>query len=356
MRGTAGRMGVAVVGVGLIGERRARVAASHPRTRVVVLADADAGRAARLASEFGCEHTTRWEEAVRRNDVDVVVVATPNILLAPVGLAALRAGKHVLCEKPMAVRAGEAERMVDAAHRARLVLKVGYNLRHHPAIAKAHELFSRGAVGEPLIVRACYGHGGRPGYEKEWRGDPALSGGGELIDQGVHLIDLSRWFLGDFSDVRGLVTTSFWKRAPVEDNVFAVLSAARGRVAHLHASWTQWRNRFRFELFGTGGYLIAGGLGGSYGPESLVLGIRNPTKPPPRERSWAFPEGDDSWRGEWREFIGAIRTRREPHASGRDGLQVLRVVEALYRSSRDGRAVDIGRSTGHTGGRHEKRG
>jgi len=339
-RGNA-RMGVAVIGMGLIGERRARVAAVHPRSRLSVLVDTDARKAARLASELGCDSGTRWEKAVRRDDVDIVVVATPNNLLSPVGTAALRAGKHVLCEKPMAVRVKEAEGMVQEARRSGGMLKVGYNLRHHPSIAKAHELLSRGAVGDPILVRACYGHGGRPGYEREWRCDPAVSGGGELIDQGVHLIDLSRWFLGDFTEVRGLVTTAFWENAPVEDNVFATLKTGEGRVAHLHASWTQWRNRFRFEVFGTRGYLIASGLGGSYGPESLVWGKRNPLKPPPTERSFSFPGGDVSWRKEWRDFISAIRAGRQPLAAGVDGLRVLTVVEAIYRSSRTGRAIRI---------------
>lgn len=334
-------MKIAIVGAGLIGERRARAASSHPATTLALAIDIDKERASGLGRELGCAWGLDWREAVECGDIDAVVVATPNNLLAPVSMAALKAGKHVLCEKPMAICVDDAERMVETASGSGVTLMVGYTLRHHPAIAKARELLASCAVGEPMFVRGCYGHGGRSGYEAEWRFDPEISGGGELIDQGVHLIDLSRWFLGEFDEVSGTVSASFWDIVPLEDNVFATLRTPAGRVASFHASCTQWKNRFTFEVFGKNGYLIVEGLGGSYGPERLVHGIRDAENPPPKEETFLFDEVDIAWRNEWGEFVQAIEAGREPLVGGHDGLQVLRIVEAIYRSAKSKKAEKL---------------
>src|SRR5207237_7906533 len=122
-----------------------------------------------------------------------------------------------------------------------VLVKVGFNHRFHPAFRKARTLFDAGAIGPLLYIRARYGHGGRLGYEREWRADPRLSGGGELLDQGVHLIDLARWFAGDFTQVTGHVASYFWP-IPVADNAFALLTTAGGQAALLHPSWTARKN------------------------------------------------------------------------------------------------------------------
>ena len=325
----------------MVGSRRALVAAGHPGTELAIVVDVDRMRAERVAGEFGCRAGTDWREAVGRDDIDIVVVSTPNNLLAEVGTEALRSGKHVLIEKPMAVRVEDAESMVEEARRLGRKLKVGCNLRNHPAVAEAREILVSGAIGEPMFLRGCYGHGGRPGYDKEWRCDPEKSGGGELVDQGIHLIDISRWFLGDIDEVSGFISTAFWKIAPLEDNVFALLRTADGKVASLHTSWTRWRNKFQLEVFGKKGYLVIDGLGGSYGPERLVLGTRVPDSPPPREERFDFDGVDVSWTKEWEGFIRCIRDDSEPLASGYEGLQVQRVIRAIYESAQRGAVVKV---------------
>jgi len=216
--------------------------------------------------------------------VDVVVVSTSTRFLPVVAQKALAAGKHVLCEKPFGRRVDEVLPAVEEAARRKLCLKVGYNHRYHPAIAKAHVLLEEGAIGDILFLRCLYGHGGRPGYEREWRVDPELSGGGQLLDQGVHALDLFRWFLGEFEEVTGTVSTAFWPIAPTEDNVFATMRAPCGAVAHLHASWTYWKNTFAFDVFGQKGYLRVSGLGGSYGLERLCWGFRKKPGDVPEEQ------------------------------------------------------------------------
>jgi predicted dehydrogenase len=130
--------------------------------------------------------------------------------LAPVTIASLESGKHVLCEKPLGRNFAEAEQMVAAAGKTGRILKTGFNHRHHPAVWKARELVRQGAIGPLMFIRAVYGHGGPPGYEKEWRADANLSGGGELLDQGVHILDLCRWFMSDFAEAFALTGTFFW--------------------------------------------------------------------------------------------------------------------------------------------------
>src|SRR3954452_17046716 len=175
-------MRVAVVGCGLVGTRRA-AAALKASDVVVVVADLDVRRAAAVAETTGARVAYDWQAALEA-DVDAVVVATFNRGLMPIALAALRARKHVLCEKPLGRNAAEARAMLDASLAAGKTLKTGFNHRHHPAVMQAHELLQAGAIGEPTGIRAAYGHGGRPGYEREWRADAELAGGGELLDQG----------------------------------------------------------------------------------------------------------------------------------------------------------------------------
>jgi predicted dehydrogenase len=270
-----------------------------------------------------------------------VVVATFNDTLSEITEDALRHHKDVLCEKPFARSSAEALRSVEAASRFGRILKIGFNHRHHLALAKAHDIVGSGGVGEPRLVRVAYGHGGRPGYEQEWRTKASTSGGGELLDQGIHAIDLSRWFLGDFNEVMGLVSTAVWPIAPVEDNAVALMRTAAGCVALIHCSWTQWKNLFRFEVLGSMGYVVAEGLGGNYGPETLTHGSRSMVGGPPTEERWDFPGPDRSWELEWDEFRRAVQTRIEPSANGRDGYAALRLVDGVYLSAKSGCSVPI---------------
>src|SRR5205814_3921876 len=176
-----------------------------------------------------------------------------------------------------------------------------------------------------MFVRGRYGQGGRPGMEKEWRGSKQLAGGGELLDQGVHLIDLSRWFLGEFVDVEGHIDTFFWNM-PVEDNGFALLKTAQGQVAWLHASCTEWKNLFCFEIFGRDGKLQIDGLGGSYGVERLSFYKMLPEMGPPATTIWEYPGEDRSWRDEYADLLDCIRSSRQPAGTLADALAALEVI------------------------------
>lgn len=158
------------------------------------------------------------------------------------------------------------------------------------------------------------------------------------MDQGIHLLDLCRWFLADFAEVFGSVTTRFWDVIPLEDNAFALLRTAQGQIASLHVSWTQWKPLFSLEVFGHDGYVTAEGLGGAYGTERAVRGRRD-FAAPFGEEIVEFRGEDRSWEEEWREFVSAIREGREPSANGEDGLAAIELAHSIYESARLRKAV-----------------
>jgi predicted dehydrogenase len=322
---------VAIVGCGRVGRKRALALGEE---RLVAVSDTVAERACVLAAEFpGSVAEPDWQACVTRRDVDVVIVSTVNASLASVTLAAVRHGKHVLLEKPGARNAAELAPLLDAASAAGVRVKVGFNHRFHPALWKARELCAAGGIGPVLYVRARYGHGGRLGYEREWRAEPTISGGGELLDQGVHLIDLARWFCGEFVEVAGHTGTLFWKM-PVEDNAFLLLKTARGQVAWLHASCTEWKNLFSFEVFGRDGTLQIDGLGGSYGVERLTHYRMKPEMGPPDTRTWEFHGPDESWRAEFAYFRSCIADGRQPEGSLHDARAALEIIDRVYAAVR----------------------
>lgn len=322
--------GVAIIGCGLIGHKRAKALGG---ARLKVCADIALDRAEKLAATVpGCKAVTDWRQAVNDPAVSIVMIATLHDMLAEIAHGAVAAGKHVLIEKPAARNAAELAGLAEAAAANGCLVRVGFNHRYHRALQKAHALVASGALGPLMFIRARYGHGGRVGYDREWRSDFKRSGGGELIDQGPHLIDLARWFLGDFADIDGFAATYFWDM-PVDDNGFLMLKTAARQVAFLHASCTEWKNIFSFEVYGRDGKLDINGLGGSYGVERLTFYKMLPEMGPPETTSWEYPMADNSWDVEFTEFLEDIRLNRQPSAGIRDAVEALTIIEKIYRIS-----------------------
>jgi len=321
---------VGIIGCGLIGHKRAQ---SMGPAVLTACADLQFDRAQALGQR-GTDVfvTTDWREVVNHSDVDIIIVATTNDQLAEMSVVALNAGKNVLVEKPAARNSRELQTIIDAAQRSGRKVRVGFNHRYHPAFLQARRLLADGSLGDLMFVRARYGHGGRLGYEKEWRAQPELSGGGELIDQGVHLIDLARWFLGDFTQVDGFAHTYFWDM-PVDDNAFMLLRTADRRTAFLHVSCTEWKNTFSFEIYGRDAKLQIDGLGGSYGVERLSFYRMLPEMGPPDTTIWEYPAGDRSWHIEFNEFIDDIKLDRDTTPGLAEAKAVLTIVELIYKQS-----------------------
>jgi predicted dehydrogenase len=321
---------VGIIGCGLIGQKRASSLGAGGC--FVACADINPSRAEQLANRFSGTAYASWGDLLAVSEIDLVVIATLHDSLAEITLAAIAAGKHVLVEKPAARSAAELALVIVAAQDGNKKVHVGFNHRYHRAVRKAKSIIDSGELGDLMFIRARYGHGGRLEYDKEWRANPILSGGGELIDQGPHLIDLSRWFLGDFSEINGYAHTYYWNM-PVDDNGFMMLKTPKKQVAFLHASCTEWKNLFSMEIYGKGGKLEISGLGGSYGLEKLTYYKMLPQMGPPETVSWEFPMGDDSWAVEMAEFYEDIQLDRAPAAGLNDAYQALKIIEKIYKDS-----------------------
>ena len=322
--------GIGIIGCGLIGRKRANALGGR---RLAACADLDRSLAAALATSVSdCLATDDWREVVNHDDVAAVIIATPHHMLAEICAGAIDAGCHVLVEKPAARNADELRPLLRLVEEKKVLVRVGFNHRYHRAVQKMREIIDSGALGSLMFLRARYGHGGRVGYDREWRAQPLLSGGGELIDQGVHLIDLARWCLGDFVSIEGIAQTCYWDM-PVDDNAFLMLRTAKEQTAFLHASCTEWKNIFSWELSGKNGKVQIDGLGGSYGVERLTWYRMLPQMGPPETTAWEFPMADNSWEVEMNEVFRDIENNRQPVPGLADALAVLDIVDKIYERS-----------------------
>jgi predicted dehydrogenase len=322
-------LGFAIIGCGLIGNKRA---GTIPPGALKIACDLDSAKAWALVTKYGGHGTTQTSDVFRHPDVDVVLVSAANASLAPMAGLALENGKHVLVEKPGAVNSNQLSEIESATAGSNALLRIGYNHRFHPGFRKAYELVREADLGDLMFIRARYGHGGRIGYDREWRADPALSGGGELIDQGVHLIDLAASFMGEFTTIDGHAATYFWDM-PVEDNAFVTLRTAAGQTAWLQVSCTEWKNLFSFEIYFERAKLHIEGLGGSYGMERLYYYKMLPEMGPPETIIYEYPRPEDSWALELNEFLEDIRLNRIPNPGLKEGKRTLEIVERIYQKS-----------------------
>lgn len=332
-------MNVAIVGAGRQGNRLAK-AISESKDKITAVVDIDPAAAKSLADIYGCAKYEDWRVVVKDANIDAIVICTPNDSHADISIASLNAGKHVLCEKPMARNPEEAANMIKALKDSKAKFKCGFNHRHHPAVAKAKKIIENGELGEIMFMRCRYGITGRKGYEKDWRMTPAISGGGQLMDQGQHVIDLFRWFGGEIREVTGYVSTNYWNISPIEDNAFAILKSDKGHICSMHVSWTEWKNLFSLEVFGKNAYLKIEGLGGSYGKEKLIRGKRDFDSPFVEDIT-EFDGPDISFRDEWLDFSSAIKENREPLGNAADGFAAINLTFGIYESSKEGHSVRL---------------
>jgi predicted dehydrogenase len=348
-------LNVAIMGSGIIGHKRAQ-SIQHLRIydqdygRILFFCDDHSSRAQEFACLYGGSAISRWEDTVRDPNVDVVVVTDADQPLTLIVAEALRNGKHVLCEKPMGGDVQEAREIVKTARQQGLILKTGFNHRHHSGIVRARRLAGGGEIGKLFLIRCRYGYGERPGCDKQPQADRELRGGDGLLDHATLVVDLFRCFMGDFDEAFGYIPPAI-RDMPIKDNVFAMFRTEKNQIASMQISLVPWKSIFSFEIFGEDGYLIIDGPGQSCEAETLRIGKRRRAKgelidtegagEAPAEVTMVFDGPDISWEAEWMEFVSAIRQKREPLGSGLDGLEANRMIEAVYRSAREGRPVRI---------------
>jgi predicted dehydrogenase len=355
---------VAIIGCGRVGEREATAVVSIPDLRLVAVSDigpAFREKALQVGSKYGCDAVHEWRHLVVRDDIDIVIVATPNNFHKDISLEAMKHGKHVVSEKPLATTPEDAEEMLLTAEAYGVKLMTNFNHRCHDHNMRAKELIDQGRIGRPVFIRGRIGHGrfitgpspacpGRFQCEDTWYMDRSQSGGGAFTDNGVHLLDLARWFMDDeFVKVQGTVTRNldlcdlqsdgswaFSRQSECEDNGFGLFTTADGRVASLQASWTQWHGYLHMEIFGTHGSIVVNN-DQMQGHVSYSLFNRHREPIATTTETPAFLTPDPSWRRQLEEFLGALREARDPHPNGYDGLQAVRLVHAMYNSAASGK-------------------
>jgi len=321
-----------IIGYGKMGHIR-RVA-TEKRDDAVVVATCDP-----FSDGDDFPHTSDWQDLLARDDLDAVVVASTNQLIPPVIVAALERGLHVFSEKPPGRTIEDIIEIRRAeANAPGQILKFGFNHRYHHSVMAAKKIADSGELGALLSMRGLYGKAGGADYDKNWRNNFDISGGGILIDQGVHMIDLMHMFAGPFEEIKALVDDRFWTGLGVEDNVMALLRTHAGVMAMVHSSATQWRQTFRLELGFEKGYLWLDGILSNsmgYAPEVLITGrLQRDTKGDPVanpvEEVQKF-DSDDSWDLEIAEFMDAIQGKAPIHTgTSQHAFDAMNAVQRIY--------------------------
>ena len=324
---------VGIIGFGKMGRIRYETISQNGHGRVVAIADP--GKCPELPDM--CLYQSA-EELIGDPKVEALFICTPNYLNKPLTVQALRSGKHVFCEKPPAFNAREMEEIIQVEQLAGgKRLMYGFNHRHHDSIRKAKELVDSGVYGRILWMRGRYGKSVDPSFYSNWRSKRELAGGGIMMDQGIHMLDLFLMMAGDFDEVQAFVSNLYWK-LDVEDNVFATFRSREGLVASLHSTMTQWRHLFSLEIFLEKGYIVINGLltdSGTYGEEAMTV-AKNRTAAP--AATWRDEEHfrfdvDNSWRYEVQHFFEAIQQGTPIKiGSSQDALKVMRLIDRIYEN------------------------
>lgn len=328
----------AIIGLGKMGRIRMDELKIHKGFDLLAVCDVTEG----LSSEFPhLKVFNNWKDLLDQVEVDCVFVCTFNNIIPDVVCHSLQKGIHVFSEKPPGRSVLDVQRMIEAETLSQKVLKFGFNHRFHYAIMEAKAMVDSGRFGKILWARGTYGKAGGHQFESNWRSNKELSGGGILLDQGIHMLDLLRYFLGDFSEIKSFVENCYWKNINLEDNAFALMKTTEGKVAMLHSSASQWKHKFHLDLYMEDGYITIDGILSStrsYGEESITFAKKQFEKEgfafgKPREEKIYF-DRDDSWKLEVDEFYKVV-VEKAPIVAGssKDALEVMKLVEGIYQAA-----------------------
>jgi predicted dehydrogenase len=326
---------VGIVGMGKMGKIRAREIKRNPDTELVAVLDTDK----KALQDIGVKHCHSLDELLDF-PLDAVFISAYNHVNAEYTIRALEKNKHVFCEKPPARTSMELEKVIETESTKGKVLKYGFNHRYHYSVMEAKKIVDSGMFGKLLWLRGIYGKAGGNQFEGNWRNRKAISGGGILMDQGIHMLDLMSYFSGEFVTVKSMVQTLYWN-VEVEDNVFAILKTRKGIAGMLHSSATQWRHKFNLDMGFENGYINLEGILSStrsYGDEVLVIARKQFEDSTyalgkPREERIFF-DTDDSWKLELQEFVNAIEYHIPvQHGQSQDALKAMKLIERIYLES-----------------------
>lgn len=325
---------IAIIGAGKMGKIRYHAMLRHGGYAVAALCDTDA----EVLQGYTEPVYTDWKTCIEETKPDAVCVCTYNAYIPDIVCYALRHGLHVFSEKPPGRNLSDTLRMKEAFEQGTAVLKFGFNHRYHNSVMEAKALIDSGMIGEVVCARGVYGKAGSLNFGQEWRNDTGLSGGGILLDQGIHMLDLLCYFIGGFTSVKSTVNRLVWKEMCTEDSAFAILENEKGQVASLHSSAVQWKHKFDLDLICTNGYIALNGIltaTQSYGEERMTyyrkdLAEKTGRLGRPLEHTLCF-DSDESWDLEMEEFYDVVKKKRKLKQGTVEQAEcVMRLVEGIY--------------------------
>ena len=329
---------IAIIGMGKIGKVRAQTINNNKNTKLIAAFDVDNSQLDYYDDITKCNTV---DDIFKIKELDAVIICTFNKYAPEYTISALNRNLHVFCEKPPARTSKEVRDVIDVEEsKKNLILKYGFNHRYHHSVIEAKKLIENNVFGRLLWMRGVYGKAGGNQYTQNWRNNKEESGGGILIDQGIHMLDLMRFFAGDFEEVKSMVKTNYWD-INVEDNAFAIMQTKDHVLASVHSSATQWRHKFLLEMSFENGYInLEGILSGtrSYGDETLSIAKRQFedntfAMGKPREEKIFF-DTDESWKLELDEFVDCILNNKKAYnGNSEDALKVMELVEEIYNQS-----------------------
>ncbi len=323
-------LNAAVIGCGVVGLRRVKNFGNN--FKLVACADKNINKIKKIFVSKNIYKTNNWRDLLKQNNIDAVFIATYHSTQTEIMKEFIKKNIHIFCEKPGGISFKKTNQLLKLSKaKKNISIKIGYNHRYHPAFNLAKKIISRASIGKILYIRAVYGHGGRKNYHKEWRFNKKLSGGGELIDKGSHLIDLSRIFLGNLNIYSSFLKSYFWK-IEQDDNCFLVLRNKTNNLAFLHSSSTEWKNKFLFEIFCKNGKIEIKGLGKSYGPQKLILYKMLKSMGIPKKKEYKFNQRsiDSSWRTENVDFYNSIISSKKSYPNLNDVSDNLKIINQIY--------------------------
>jgi len=325
---------VGIAGYGVVGKRRHQVILGRDDMLVTAVCDRTFAQDGMLENGVRCYHNAQRMLGAER--LDALFVCLSNDVAADVTIQGLENGLHVFCEKPPGRDVADITRVIECERRnPALRLKYGFNHRYHDSVRDALALLRSGEMGRVLNIRGVYGKSQFISYgaHSDWRTSRHVAGGGILLDQGIHMVDLMRLFGGEFHEVKSIVSNDFWGH-DVEDNAYALMRSDSGCVALLHSTATQWRHRFNMEITCQKGALILSGIlsgSKSYGAETLTVVWADETdQGDPKEQTTRYNK-DPSWADEIAEFADAIlRGGSIAAGSSDDALKTMQLVYRIY--------------------------
>lgn len=322
---------VGIAGYGVVGKKRRQFIDQHQILKTTAVCDRDFVGSGKTEDGVSC--FSNYKQLLEE-PLDILFISLPNYMAAEVTVAALEKGLHVFCEKPPGRDVNDVNMVIEAekSHPG-LVLKYGFNHRYHNSVREALKIIKSGELGDIINIRGVYGKSKITPFSGTWRSERKYAGGGILLDQGIHMVDLIRLFCGDFEEVKSFVSNSYWKH-DVEDNTFAIMRDEKGRIAMLHSSATQWSHKFSLDITLSEGYLeLQGILSGtkSYGEERLIIGRRNESDTGTTQENTITYLEDNSWVNEINEFVDAIvNDGKILFGSSKDALATMELVYKIY--------------------------